>query len=354
MEAERARTAAERIFLDRALADPTLGPWLRRPEPAVSLEDERTRLMRTGLRLSETMAPALHTAGREVLEALGCQATLEFFQVEATRDNACVTSSGTTVMIEISGAYLSRLDPGGLRALIGHEVGHHVAHGHRTPSGNAYVACWRQEDLALRFRMACELTADRLGLLCCRNIDDPLRLQMMSVAGLSASALNWDTSAYVEQCFQLVQNALAGRCSLKVGLHPEHCVRGYALVRFARSDLYKDLTGEGPGSATISEVDAEILRLLEMAQSASRPVAQPAPQPSTNSDRPAANEPGLLTTVRDGLKRLVGPQAAAPTPHESPSPTILDDELFRDEREQELDRRFKELEERFGSGLPRK
>src|SRR5262245_21560157 len=87
-QVERARVGAERVLL----AD--LGPRLRASDPPESLQRARERFMRAGLRLSERMAPALHAAGREVKAALGCGASLEFFQSEAPEDNACMFSVG--------------------------------------------------------------------------------------------------------------------------------------------------------------------------------------------------------------------------------------------------------------------
>ncbi|MGK4455697.1 hypothetical protein, partial [Klebsiella pneumoniae] len=59
------------------------------------------------------------------------------------------------------------------------------------------------------YAIARELTADRFGLLACRDLDAALRLEMRSAAGRSASSVRFDTDAYLRQCRVVAEEIIA-------------------------------------------------------------------------------------------------------------------------------------------------
>ncbi len=110
--------------------------------------------------------------------------------------------------------------------------------------------------------MAAEFTADRFGLLACRDLDAVLRLEMQMSAGRAARSIRFDTKAYLQQC-QAVAEATIAAGGLAVGSsHPEHYVRGYAEWIFTETDVYRNITGSGPGSRSLDEVNAMVRQLI--------------------------------------------------------------------------------------------
>jgi hypothetical protein len=239
------------------------------PDPAAV----RRRLMGGSLRLSEGMAPDLHATAANVLRILGIAKPLEIYQ-SSGQENASIHLIESPILIEVQGRMITLLDKGSMTAVIGHELGHYLAHGPWGALGeisglaNALVNLDDIDEevhlLASSLSMAKELTADRFGLLACQDLADLLRLEMISTTGLPGDALTWDTDAYLAQCRELMEQCLLeGSTALGV-THPEHNLRVYAAWLFSETSLYRELTGRGPGTRSMEEVDATLARTLSL------------------------------------------------------------------------------------------
>ena len=150
--------------------------------------------------------------------------------------------AGDPIGVEFVGGCLVALDRPALAAVLGHEIGHALAH-----AGNADFA-WLSASTTVHSRnrdvyaLASELTADRFGLLACRDLDAALRLEMHGMLGPAAPVLRLDTASYLCQCRALGEGSLAAGTSAHGRTHPEHYIRGYALWLFSETDLYASLT----------------------------------------------------------------------------------------------------------------
>ncbi len=224
----------------------------------------RRELLTNALLLTETMAPHAYAAANEAMSALGVDDHIELFQARGDGyDNVRLVLTGDPIGIEFVGAYLDERDHGGLVAALGHEIGHCLAHGGRRLAGWDRPALGRATSPARRaYWMAAELTADRFGLLACRDLDAVLRLEMQTVAGRSARSVRLDTEAYLAQCRTIAEETSAAGGVARGYTHPEHYVRGYAEWLFSETDVYRSITGLGPGSRSIDEVDAILEKLI--------------------------------------------------------------------------------------------
>lgn len=266
----RVRVALETSLLDRLAKDARvalMGAQYVAREP----EAVRRQLLGRAVRLTETMAPAATSAANAIRDAFGLQAAVEIYQ-SAGRENAAMHLLREPILMEIQGRLLSLLDDGALRAVIGHEFGHFIAHGPDSPHARisalaTYLAAAEEipEEISLIasvLSMARELTADRYALLATRDLDALLRLEMVATTGLPADALGGDTAGYLAQCRELVENCLADGEGAQGVTHPEHGVRAWAAWLFSETDLYHELTGCGPATRAIADVDALIERVL--------------------------------------------------------------------------------------------
>lgn len=274
-DVERVRFSGEHRFSEelRSLVDiPVMDKLMRLPDA-----DEVRRDLKAGsLMLTETMAPSLYMSAKALARYFGIDEPVEIYQT-AGAENAAMHFILSPVILEISGQLLPRTDELMLRALIGHELGHYLAHGQRNPLRDfslvRHVLISRHEEFskeaviaASRFSMSQELTADRYGLLAARNLQAALRLEMAIVSGLSSDAIILDTDSYLAQARELMEHVLENEELARGVTHPEHSLRAYAQWLYWESDAFHALTGLGPGRMTIAEVDAKLLRLLGMSR----------------------------------------------------------------------------------------
>lgn len=234
-------------------------------------ERVRRQLMTRSLLLSEGMSPKAYAAARDCATSFGLDTTVEIYQA-AGAENAAMHFCAEPILLEIQGRLLALLDDDGLRGVMGHELGHFLAHGTTNPESAVSLAArhilysetapesW--VEVSRKLSMAAELTADRFGLLACGSLDGALRLSMVAVTGLPSNELNWDTTAYLEQSKALIAYMRTEGETAEGTSHPEHGLRAWAQWLFSETDVYRELTGLGPGTRSLEEVDREILEVL--------------------------------------------------------------------------------------------
>ena len=269
LDIESVRVSEERKLLERLAADPSFAAVADRLSPPPADVIRRT-LMGKSLRLTEGMAPEVYAAARQALDALGIDKPIEIYQSNG-RENAAVHLVEEPIVLEIQGRLLTLLDPGAAIALFGHELGHYLAHGPQGTIGRqvALADAIASADvptglhrLASTVALLKELTADRFALLACQDLDAVLRLEMIATTGLPAGGITYETRAYLAQCRELMEATLAAGDGVLGVEHPEHNLRAYAAWLFSESDVYCAITGKGPGTRPIVEVDAVLARIV--------------------------------------------------------------------------------------------
>ena len=272
-DVEKVRSSAERELATALDRFPQFKiTHLERFEP----EKERRRLRSRAIRLTESMAPQVCELAAETRRVLGLGLPVELYQSAGVmhgmsdEGNAKIHYLEDAIIVEIIGKWVLTLDERTMLAVLGHEVGHYLAHHPSSRYGQVLRRCQTLFDPAYfgeivrGFRLASELTADRFGLLVCQDLDAALRLEMVSTTGLPESALDWDTRAYLEQCREVMEHTLAHGEHVEGFSHPEHNMRAYAVWLFSESDLYCQMTGQEPSKELrkLDEVDATLNKLL--------------------------------------------------------------------------------------------
>lgn len=232
----------------------------------------RRDLLARSLRLSPSMAPEAHAALNDSARVLGIRGALELYQ-SAGPENAAMHLVPSPILVEVQGHLLTQLDDAGLRMVFGHELGHYLAHGSHGERGARHVAArvlarGGQGDVGAQrtaqlLQVAAEITADRFALLSCQDLGGLLRAQMSITTGLPVAALTWDTEAYLAQCQELMEACLTGSDQARHDTHPEHHLRAYAAWLFSETDVYAELTGQGPGTRSLTSVEDTLDRILK-------------------------------------------------------------------------------------------
>lgn len=259
---ERVRVDAERVVASR-LAQEIGGA--RISHVPQSVDAQRRFLLSYSLLLAPSMAPEAYAAAERAAKALGCDDTIELYHAREPGPGrtARLVLHGNPIGIELMGYCLDACDEAELTAVIGHEIGHCLAHAAHPEFARVRAAVEHASPRTKRiYALASELTADRLGLLACRDLDAVLRLEMRGQMGKVPARLRLDTGPYLEQCRLLGDDLVATGRVMFGQTHPEHYVRGWAEHLFHESDAYRELTGEGAGSRRLADIDAVLARAL--------------------------------------------------------------------------------------------
>ncbi|MCR5662160.1 MAG: DUF4011 domain-containing protein, partial [bacterium] len=263
------RFSGEKVFITR-LANLYLAsiPFDKIKIPDVT--DLRQELMRDSLRLSERSAPDVHLAMKQALANMRCSIPYEIYQTSG-ESNAASCLTPEMALIALVGQTLTLLDDKTKISIIGHELGHSLLH------ASADMLRFRSflrdkldnleqmpKDQAAAFAlnyfgllMSQEITADRAGLLACRDLNQMLKLSMIMTTGLPAQSLNWDIEAYMEQCQEYLKQSKTSGVQ-DMSSHPANAIRACALKLYWESDFFHKQTGLGPGKRRIDEVEQEI------------------------------------------------------------------------------------------------
>jgi hypothetical protein len=219
------------------------------------------------------MAPDVFAHSRHATAGLRMNSPVEIYQA-AGEGNAANWTCAEVCFIALQGNMISLLDRESFIALFGHEFGHHLAHTTGIEKKEhlialqvaATIAHDSQLDtkvrvLASRVAMGMEFTADRYAAVAAGGLDGPLRMMMTVVTGLPAERLKADSECYLAQARALFDTHGSAETSA-IGSHPEHLLRAYALSLFVESDVFQQITCQGPGTRKLAEVDEALHRIL--------------------------------------------------------------------------------------------
>ena len=236
---------------------------------------DRRDASRDGIPLTRRAAPGLFALADEARRVLGIEEAPQLVQTAMPNPNASIAfTPGQAPLIQLHGPLISRLRPMEVLAVIGHELGHHIAHrdlGFRRPLGSLVGALSGEDPdgdellwaLFGLVQIGQEFLADRFALLCCQDIDAELGVEMAFTAGLPSSEIGLSPAEYLEQCRSFVDDMIdRGELHPRIS-HPEHNVRVTAAWLFSESDVFLRLTGQGGGQFSMDEVNAGISAVIE-------------------------------------------------------------------------------------------
>jgi hypothetical protein len=188
------------------------------------------------------MAPKLYAIGDN------CKATLELkhdvdFYVHPNNGytaSAYIPTNEGKVCVMLSAPMIEKFDDDELSFVIGHQIGHLLFDHHRMPIN---VLLERTGDLlspvhALRvyaWKRNAEISADRVGILCCQNYDAASRALFKISCGISAERLAFHLREYVDGFRDLKHELIHGRQEELEDWYSSH---GFTPVRLRALELF--------------------------------------------------------------------------------------------------------------------
>ena len=248
MDVESIRCRNDRSLFDKLIGDPTV----QKVNEAIARREEegpsglRRRLLGTSVRLSPRMAPTVHETAEECGETLGLEIPLELFVYPSPQFNAaCFKPEEGRLFVIFSSGLLEYFSGSELRFVVGHELGHHVFDHFEVPIGYILRGTSRPDPrLALElftWSRYAEVSADRAGAHCARDLDGVARSLFKLASGLSGQVVEFHLEDFLAQVDDMqIDEAEPGHGAPKedwFSTHPFSPLRVKALQLFHKSEL---------------------------------------------------------------------------------------------------------------------
>lgn len=230
-------------------------------------------LLKTSFRLSRLVAPNVYQIADLCRDKLGLKIELEFYVSQDQYYNAYVyPPNDNKLCIILTSALLEAFDTSELTFVIGHEIGHYLFNHFRWDTQQIF--CSGSPDITPRhsvtiyqWKRDAEITADRVGLICCGDFQAAANAFFKLSTGIrNQDTLDFQLQSYLDQFIDL-KNELENDGTDIQDLytsHPFGPLRVKALELFAKSETYYKLAKLNGGEITEQQMEDEISELMDL------------------------------------------------------------------------------------------
>lgn len=266
---DRIRFVSERQLFESLSGDEPIAKVAEKLRTSNVEDANRRRLLANALRITDRIIPSL----MERVELVQRITHLEGTEVETYIHNSphhsasCMHFENGGIFLLISSGLYTKLTERELLFVLGHELGHVVYQHHLLPARAILAqrgACNAERALKLMaWARRAEISADRVGMLCCQDLDVAAKALIKLSCGLSDDLLEFDLPGYVSQLADIETISRTVRavedfyCT-----HPFNPIRVVALSRFWESHTLAEFVGHSPGKHSDQRVDGRIDELL--------------------------------------------------------------------------------------------
>ena len=212
--------------------------------------DHIGKLQGTGIRVTSTLTPRLHSKLVEVCARLLLRETPRLYVRGDAESNATAVSGGKRSVVSVTSGLANLLTLDEFGAVLGHELGHigmrHCMTEANHPDGHLFL---------LERSRAAEISCDRLSVIAAGNSDIAVSALLKVCSGLGSNHFTLDVAAFVEQLAERPEEVENEWEALLT--HPILPFRVWAMTRFASTDLCQSLTGQA-GGEPFEQVENEI------------------------------------------------------------------------------------------------
>lgn len=230
----------------------------------------RSELLGNAVKVSDRQFPRLQRIARECADTLHIP-TPQLYIVANSSLNAATYGTHDESFIMVHSALIDHYTDEELRMVIGHECGHihnkHVVYltalHYLTQMAGIFVK-WAVQPALLALNAwsrRAEITCDRAGMLCSRDLDVSTKAMTKLVLGSRKLYEEFNMDAFLEQ-YEEGKDGV-GKYMEVFASHPWLPKRVLAMRVFAESALYREAAKLGPGGLTMAEVDEKVRLLLK-------------------------------------------------------------------------------------------
>lgn len=229
----------------------------------------RRRLLSSSVRLSRGMAPDIHQIADECSELLELKIPLELYVFASPQYNAmCFKPEDGRLFVMFASSLLEAFSHGELRFVMGHELGHHIYGHHDIPIGYLLGGDAKPDPrLALElfaWSRYAEISADRAGAYCAKDLDSVARSLFKLASGLTGKTISFNLKDFLHQIDDMqVADAEPGISAPKedwFSTHPFSPLRVKALKLFDESE---HVQSDGMAKADLEIAVQSLMGLME-------------------------------------------------------------------------------------------
>lgn len=237
---------------------------------------EKSRMLGTAVKVTEKQFPHLNALGRRCADALHIQPPTIYVSPNIGSLNAHTFGTNEDAYIVVNAALVDHLSDVELMNVIGHECGH-VQNNHAIYLTTLFLLA-RASNLFLRWSVQpavfalntwarrAEITCDRAGLLCSRDLDVAVSTLVKLALGSQKLYQSIDLEEYLHQLDESQRGP--GRLDELTQTHPYLPKRVQALRIFAQSTVYRSMQGQATSEAepglSREECDMKVRELLKV------------------------------------------------------------------------------------------
>ena len=209
------------------------------------------------IQLSAGVFPRVHDVLAGATATLGLEISWAGFLYASPEAQASVLREPDgRFLIFVSSRLVELLSHDELRFVIGHEFGHAFFGHHAYPRASE----GEPDECLLELSRAAELSADRIGVVCCASVGDAMRAIAKTASGLGDEHLELDLVEYLRQGAALKSEPDA---NLAWSTHPPLILRARAALRF-ESILHGARAGDDV-TERLSDLDDEVFHEMDLA-----------------------------------------------------------------------------------------
>ncbi|TPV94493.1 MAG: hypothetical protein B7733_14995 [Myxococcales bacterium FL481] len=262
---EGIRCRSDQHLRDKLLAAHDIRSAIESIERERGETETRRRLLAASIRLTRSLAPGVHRVVDSCCERLGFSLPLELFVYPSASFNAAAArpEHGRGFVL-LASSLLEAFEHDELAFVIGHELGHHAFDHHEIPVGlllspKVGVSASRALQLFAWSRFA-EISADRAGLYCCRELDAAGRALFKLASGLRRPLTDRVIDAMLDQMTDIEAAGDGRETDVErqdwLSTHPFSPLRIKAGKLFTESAIMRD------GGLSLADLELRVEELL--------------------------------------------------------------------------------------------
>ena len=236
--------------------EPAIAESMEHGDALRSRARTRAELLTRAVRIDSNIMPSVAAAVASLTDLAFVTGEVECYVSPNLGINAFVTiDGGSRTLIALSSGAVNNLDADELRFLLGHELGHMLfshldidIEGLAKSGSLPPTVCMRLR----AWQRAGEISADRVGLVCCGSLEHAARALFKTVSGVTAAGLVVRPEYFAEQWQHLLDEVtIDGGRDHWTHTHPFPPLRMKAMTVFAES-------------SSLEQADREVSRMLAL------------------------------------------------------------------------------------------